>query len=280
MRVRPGWVVDLGTDGDEDGSRTIRQDELLLVRAAAFTAQATTPHWFSHATAAIAWGCWTYRTPDVVDVTQLTNPHVIRRDGRHVHAVRRHWTDLPLDHRSQTGGLPVTSLERTVVDCARTLVGASALAVADSAARRGVDVDEITALLGSAAGRRGVRQARQVLSLVDARSESPGESVTRWILATSGLPRPEPQIAVPTWRGAYRVDLGWRERRVAVEFDGAVKYDERAGGGGVDALMAEKRRHDALVEAGWTVLRVTWPDLTDPDVLVERARRALHRAAR
>lgn len=102
----------------------------------------------------------------------------------------------------------------------------------------------------------------------------------RWILATSGLPRPEPQVVVTTWRGTYRVDLGWRARRVAVEFDGAVTYDERAGGGGLDALMAEKRRHDALVEAGWTVLRATWPDLADPDVLVERARRALHRAAR
>jgi very-short-patch-repair endonuclease len=278
--VRPGWGVDLGAQDAADGTG-LRRDELLVARAAAFTAQATTPHWFSHATAAVAWGCWTYRLPDVVDVTQLTNPHVIKRDGRHVHAVRRHWTELPAEHRSRAHDLPVTSLERTVLDCARTLPGPGALVVADSAVRRGADAEVIAAMLVSAAGRRGVRQARQVLSLADARSESPGESVVRWILATSGLPRPEPQVVVTTWRAAYRVDLGWPERRVAVEFDGAVKYeDDGARGGGIDAFMSEKRRHDALVEAGWTLLRVTWPDLSDPDTLVERVRCALNRAPR
>ena len=66
---------------------------------------------------------------------------------------------------------------------------------------------------------------------------------------------------------------------MAVEFDGAVKYSGGEYGDPRGRLLAEKARHDALVEAGWLVLRVTWDDLSDPDLLLGRIRAALARRA-
>ena len=57
--------------------------------------------------------------------------------------------------------------------------------------------------------------------------------------------------------------------RVVVEFDGAIKYD---GLDGKRALMEEKRREERLRDAGFRVVRVTWADLTRPEVLVARIR--------
>ncbi len=115
--------------------------------------------------------------------------------------------------------------------------------------------------------------------MADARAESVGESRLRWVLAASGSPCPDLQVPVRTADGWRWVDLGWREERVAVEFDGRVKYgtDGRAA---ADALFQEKRRQHAIEDEGWTVLRVTWPDLDRPAEVVQRVRRALRSARR
>lgn len=58
-----------------------------------------------------------------------------------------------------------------------------------------------------------------------------------------------------------RVDFLFREKRLIVEFDGAMKY---GGAEGRAALVAEKRREDALRRLGYRVVRLTWADLRDP----------------
>ncbi|MFD6167358.1 hypothetical protein ACFWFR_19460 [Oerskovia sp. NPDC060287] len=276
VRVRRGVVARLDPGPG-------RRERLVLARGAAFANDATTAFWLSHSTAAVLWGCWTYRLQDRADVTQLTPPSVVRRDGDPVHLVARHWTPLPERDRTVLDGLPVTTLERTVVDCARTLRGAGALVVADSGLRLGADPVLVDTILTEAAGGRGVRSARQVLALADGASESPGESVVRWLVHEAGLPALDLQLLVPTWAGVFRLDLGWSDLQVAVEFDGAVKYSTLADGDATARFMAEKQRHDALVEAGWLVLRVTWADLDQPDRLIARllaARRGRGRRSR
>ncbi|KLN34515.1 hypothetical protein FB00_11790 [Cellulosimicrobium funkei] len=248
--------------------------ELVLRRVSAVAERLSNAYWFSHTSAALLHGCWTWRLADVVHVTQLRPPKAAQTREP---TLRRHWTDLPDRDRAVVTGLPVTTLERTVVDCARSLPGAQALVVADSALRAGADPAVLAVLLAEAVGGRGVQGARAVVGLADARAESPGESVVRWILHEAGLAAPVPGLEVPTWGGSLWVDLGWPEHRVAVEFDGAVKY---SGGGFGDArsrLQQEKVRHDALVEAGWVVLRVVWADLGDPAAIVRRVERALRR---
>jgi very-short-patch-repair endonuclease len=257
-----------------------RRERLVLARGAAFALDATTTFWLSHATAAVLWGCWTYRLRDRADVTQLTPPSVVRHGGDPVHLVARHWAALPERDRTVVDGLPVTTLERTAVDCARTLRGASALVVADSALRLGAAPGRVDEILAEAAGGRGVRSARRVLALADGASESPGESVVRWLVHEAGLPALDLQVPVATWAGSFRLDLGWPDLKVAIEFDGVVKYTVLADGDASARFMAEKQRHDALVEAGWLVLRVTWADFDHPDRLIARLAAARLTAAR
>jgi hypothetical protein len=250
----------------------IRRRESVVANAVALAERLTTKYWFSHSTAAVLHGLWTWHLADEVHVTQLGNPSVRRRADP---GVRRHWTTLAEADRTAVEGLPVTSLERTIVDCARSLPPEAGIVVADSGLRAGADLDRVAVALEAAAGGRGVRRARQVLAEADGRSESPGESIVRWIAVAAGLPRPEPNVTVLTWRGTYRLDLAWTGHRLAVEFDGAVKYSGGDYGDPQQRLLAEKLRHDALTEAGWFLLRVTWADLAEPDVVARRIRSAL-----
>lgn len=127
--------------------------------------------------------------------------------------------------------------------------------------------------------RWGVRKLRAVLDLADSGSESPGETLTRLALVRGGL-RPISQVRITTRERTYRVDLLLELERVVVEFDGAVKYE---GLQGREALVAEKRREDALREAGYGVLRVTWREVVAADAterLLHRVRQLTRQAGR
>lgn len=177
------------------------EQHLLLARAAAVHARRRGTCWFSHRTAAILWGCAVSTLPTAVDVTSRSR----RRGSGGVRPafVRDHWTADATDTDVVDGllPLPVTSLTRTLVDCARTLPGPEALVVADAAVRIGADLDLAGPALASATGHRGVRPARLVLERADARAESAGESLLRWWIAEAGLPAPDLQVPVRTRLG-------------------------------------------------------------------------------
>ncbi|MGV8967429.1 MAG: hypothetical protein ACOH2F_14265 [Cellulomonas sp.] len=239
-------------------------------RIAALAAQLTTPMWFSHESAALIWDLAVVRLSSRTDLTQL-----YPQNGRTDPAVRRHCAVLPPADRTERDGLPVTGLERTVLDCAMSLPVDRGLVIADSALHGGLDVRRLVDRLGRLTGHRGVRRARTVLALTDPRAESPGETLVRFVVVQAGLPRPDLQIQVECPTGTFRIDLGWPERKLGIEFDGFVKYSARDGGTAAEAIFAEKRRQDALEEAGWKILRLTWSDLATPEVLADRIRRHL-----
>lgn len=241
-----------------------------LARIVAVHAQTRIPHWFSHESAALLWGCDAVRVGPEVHLIQEGRPGPRGRDR-----VLRHHGGVPAEHRAVAEGLPATSLERTVLDCAAQLPGARALVIADSALRRGADAAVLRDVLAERAGRRGVARARGVLALADGRAASPGESLVRHALHEHGLPAPDLQVAVGTRRGTVYLDLGWPAARLGLEFDGYVKYSGRYGSSAPQAVFAEKQRQDAIEEEGWRVLRVTWDDLRAPADLAARTRRAL-----
>jgi hypothetical protein len=107
-----------------------------------------------------------------------------------------------------------------------------------------------------------VTQARQVVRLADARSESVGESRARLLLGALGF-RPTPQFEVRDRNGRLvgRVDFLLERERIIVEFDGLMKY---AGVNGREALAAEKSREDRLRALGYEFVRLTWADLSRP----------------
>ena len=90
----------------------------------------------------------------------------------------------------------------------------------------------------------------------------------------AGLPAPETQLEFRDEYGRpfIRVDMGWREWKVAVEYDGIQHWSDR-----------RQRSWDieriALLEAmGWVVVRVSAEMLTRPDVVTDRVRAKLRAA--
>ena len=165
----------------------------------------------------------------------------------------------------------MTSLERTWLDLSALLPPAATLAVTDQLLRREVGVGRLAAELAGARGARGVRNARLVLPLADARSGSPLESVLRWLVHEAGLPPPVLQHVVEDGAAGKvgEVDLAWPAQRVVVEFDGDLHRERRR-------FVDDLRRQNGLVLAGWTVLRFSSADvLGRPAWVVATIRRAL-----
>lgn len=235
-----------------------------LARILAVDERLVSPHWFSHESAALIWGLPTWRTPDVTHVRQQGRPSARRDRG-----VLRHAGELDERRRATVGTLPVTDLEQTMVDCARSLPPVAGLVVADAALRAGADRATALGIVESVKGRNGTARARAVIEAADDGAESPGETASRLAVLRAGLPRPDTQIRVDTRLGTFWADLGWGDWSVLLEYDGRTKYLS------VDDLVREKRRQDALVDAGYRVLRVTKEDLRRPDDLAARVRRSL-----
>jgi hypothetical protein len=96
------------------------------------------------------------------------------------------------------------------------------------------------------------------VAIADGRAESTGESWARLALHDAGIPAPTPQLWVER-RGQrlFRLDLGWRHHRVAVEYDGEQFHE-----------TDEQRRHDLerrmwLRDHGWTVIVVRKDSFSD-----------------
>jgi len=263
VRVRRGAYVEAAA---LDGDPLLRARQVALARIDAVCRQSRLDAVVSHSSAALVWGLPVFRSPDRTHVVQTS-----RRAGNTAPDVARHLRDADDVAAVERHGVRVTTLARTVVDCAQTLGARGGLVVADAAFAAGADRAECELILAGLAGARGVRTARAVVAFADDGAESPGETLARSALLSIGLPVPQTQVPVATHLGTFWADLGWSEWRLLAEFDGAVKY----GAGTADVVLKEKRRQDAIDEAGWRVMRLTAADLRDPAALLRRLRRVL-----
>ena len=269
VHVSRGWYAAPPPDGPPWRTRR----SVFLARAAAAHRSRSGAHWFSHGTAALLHGCRLVHLPTAVDVTSRVAPHVRRGTAA---GVRARWTGSTarIAEVGRVGGLPVSTLECAVVDAVAELPREEGIVLLDSALEIGADPEVIDEIVAVSAGVRGIRRVRELLTLGDGRSDSVGESLLRYAVHLAGLPAPEPQVPIWTRDGWRWADLGWREQRLAVEFDGAGKYGATAGDAAA-SVVAEKRRQDVIEEAGWRVLRVDARDLADPDGTTARIRAAL-----
>ena len=78
----------------------------------------------------------------------------------------------------------------------------------------------------------------------------------------------QPQYELPTGSGLFRADFADPDRRIIIEFDGKAKYSDY--GPTDQVLLVERSRENALVEAGWIVLRGKWQHLDTPVQLRRR----------
>lgn len=222
----------------------------------------------SHEDAALLWGMELVTTPELRSVTVGRDRS---RNGRAGAVVHR--SDLADGDRVSRDGIWLTSELRTVLDLCRSLPLPEAVAATDSALRRGlVSVEELTAALCALPAGRGRARIARVLRLVDPECGSVLESLCRVLLTLAGMAPEETQLVVRSAAGRWigRVDFAWPSARLVVETDGFAFHADRA------QYRSDRRRGNALVLAGWRVLRFSWEDVVhQPEEVVAAVRDAL-----
>jgi Protein of unknown function (DUF559) len=203
-------------------------------------------------------------------------PAELSRADRHSpKGILAHTYTLTSEECRVVDGMRVTLPERTAFDIGRTLPADRAVIHLDALARAtNLKVADVVSLADRNVGKRGVRRLRSALELVDGGAESPQETRVRLLLVRAGIPKPETQIEFVDEFGEVRirVDMGWREWKVAVEYDGVQHWlDKHQRSWDIDRI--------AMLEAvGWTVVRVSAEMLSRPHVVVDRVLRALRAA--
>lgn len=173
-------------------------------------------------------------------------------------------------------GIRMTTPARTAFDLGRRKGLINAVIRLDALANATeLKVADVEVLADRHRGARGLVQLRRMLPMVDGGAESPYETRTRLALVAGGLPRPRTQIEVLNEWGAVlaRIDMGWEEWQVGVEFDGAHHWTDAA------QRTRDIDRLADLEARGWKIVRVSADLLRDrPGVVVARTRRALRAA--
>ncbi|YAL83459.1 endonuclease domain-containing protein [Dermacoccaceae bacterium W4C1] len=219
----------------------------------------------SHDSALLLWGIPRYPRPTsgIVHVMVTVGAARTRRPGVRCHRsiTGTQWHPTPVARCGVADALvQVTALHGLE----------SGVVAADHALRIGLlDLPTLEAATQRACHHHGAARAEQLPGLVDAGSESVGESRTRLMCLSAGL-AVRSQVVIEDRHGFIgRVDLLIEGTRAIVEFDGLLKYADDAA-----ALTKEKVRQERLERCGWRVVRVTWADLNDPGRTLARIRAA------
>lgn len=250
-------------------SAGVRSRQLIYAHAHGTRTTSTGQFAYSHTSAARLHCLYLWKVDDLIHLLQRVNPSS-ERHGRDVKCHTRPFSDHEI---VMMNGLRVTSLERTAADCAMMLTYRQSLIVMDHALRLGADRSLLQEMADSLDGRRGVRTFRRALENADPRSESPGETLTRELIRRLGIRPPTPQVEVTSAIGRHRLDFAWKKEKVALEFDGKLKYFDYKPT--PDVLFEERQRENALTEEGWKFLRITWKDLFNEARFKYRVHQAL-----
>jgi very-short-patch-repair endonuclease len=187
--------------------------------------------------------------------------------------IRLRRASLPEDDVIICRGFRTTSAMRTVCDLGgRRDLTESVVAIDMALRARLVELPALVLHTQTRAGSKGVKRLRRAIRLADPRSESPMETRLRLELIMARLASPCVQAELHDASGRFlgRVDLYYPDRRLVIEYDG-VNHRER--------LVSDLQRQNALVNAGYHILRFTAADLRLPGSAAAQVRlaRALHK---
>jgi very-short-patch-repair endonuclease len=167
-------------------------------------------------------------------------------------------------------GLPCTDPVRTIVDCATEISAAELDDLVDRAlAHKVVANRRLVTVVTSAPEFRHHRGRALLLARFRARgvTGSPHPSVLESrmarVLRRHNIPEPKAEV----WWGAdrrYRLDFAFPDLRLVIEVDGW------AGHFAPEKRRSDHRRDRTLRQAGWTVLRYDWWEVTYDAVRVAR----------
>lgn len=202
---------------------------------------------------------------------EINQPHRHKTNGILLHSDK-----LADDEVCVANGLPATTPARTAYDLGRRR-GLTTAVIRIDALMQATDLKpaDIQLLVDRHRGARGIVQLREAINLSDAGAESPQETRTRLVLTDAGLRPQRTQIDVFKRFGVHvgRIDMGWDDWLVGVEYDGKQHWTDPA----VRTRDIDKQaEYEAL---GWRIIRVSGDMLRyRPHVVVARTRAALRAA--
>lgn len=238
-------------------------ERLRLDCAAALRALDVKDAALAHVSAARLWGAKWRQDPVSSDVWIACD---VPGKPRYYPGLRLLPSKLAAEDVTTLDGLPVTTPARTAVDLARHLEFEPAVVVVESLRHLyGIGDAALSAVLERSAGWPHIKRARRVIAFSSALSESPLESEARLAFRRADVPGYRQQAEFLDANGdRRRLDFLFG-RRSGVETDGRIKYRTP------EDLWEEKRRADALLEAGVHLLRLGAADLHgDPRALRRR----------
>ena len=203
---------------------------------------------------------------NLIDVTVPGASRRRRRDNLRIHTTRPfHPDDIAV-----VDGIPVTSVERTLLDLAELLPLPQIRRAYEQAERlRTLDHSRLRALIARSNGRRGVGALRRVAAIdpdPGTRLRSELERAFRDLVEAGGLPPYLPNTVL----AGYEVDAYWPAARLVVELQG------RAWHADPQAFERDHAKRAELMAAGYTVLALTYEQVThDPEGVIRILRRLL-----
>ncbi|MDX2375769.1 hypothetical protein M4I32_03030 [Microbacterium sp. LRZ72] len=211
---------------------------------------------FSHESAAALRGLPLFGEPRDIHVFDASRTQSRRFGDVAVH------TSQDDRHVVESAGVATVSPSETVIDLARVLPPAFALAVMDAAishrADHGIALATLEEVAHRQANRRGTVRVEWALQHADARAESAGESVSRAVILWCGFEAPELQRTFHHEGVEDRADFYWPRLRAIGESDGFGKYAASTADESIRRVMAEKLREDRLRRHEDAFARWTW----------------------
>jgi predicted transcriptional regulator of viral defense system len=197
----------------------------------------------SRRSAAALWGILPVRAG-----THVTTPRRLRdRDG-----IEFHSQSLQFDEVTTHGGIPTTTVARTLLDIAATEPDQLERAFNEAEYRRLWDAVGVTAIIGRHAGQPGTRRLAALI-------QAGAKGITREELEHAfhafvekfDLPRPLRNQPLTVEDRTFYPDAMWPGERLIVELDSRAAHDTTS------RFDSDRERDRLLAIEGWTVVRVT-----------------------
>jgi very-short-patch-repair endonuclease len=209
---------------------------------------------------AAAW--WHGMLATVPVETAVTVPRRLGLRGYPGVRIRRR--DLADDDRVHIDGIWCAAAPLAALETAIALPDGSAFL--DRALQNHVRFDELYQAYCRNMGAYGATRVGALVAAAADRADSAAERRLTAILRGAGLTGWQRGVPFERWT----IDFAFPDAKLAIEVDGWAFHSD------VDRFRADRRKGNALVRAGWKLLRFTWHDLTErPQYVVAEIRAAL-----
>lgn len=198
--------------------------------------------------AGFAWGCW-YRPSGLITVTRPGSGGPRRLSG-----VLAYRSTTVAAESTELNGIPITTVERTLLDLSRYASDAALARGVRDAVRERTTLSGLAAFVLERSKRRGARRMLGVLNRYSGlpidRARSGSEVRALELLRDAKRPMPGLNVKI----AGEEADLSWPAIKLIVEIDGGPWHQD---------VGEDARKQAAWREAGWTVRRIPSDDVYD-----------------